>query len=328
MSQQSSEENFIVLCIAQRGRLEHEAVVFTRSFRATNPEFKGRLIVAEPTGARWREPTTLTPEIRAILEEDGAEILPFENRHFGEDYPYGNKIEALAALPAQPFIFFDTDTVFTAPLPPLDFSYPTASMRREGTWPEPPLYGPGYHEIWKCLYDRFGIAFEPTLDLSQPEEFWKRFLYFNAGWFMGADAQEFGARFLRFALSIRDETPDELACQSLDPWLDQIALPLVIASLGGGRPPASLDALDGASSCHYRTLPLLYARESESAIAMVEEVCTPNRIKKVIKAYEPIRKLVLQGKGKKIRALFDQNDLPRREKVMRNRIKREGLWLR
>ncbi|WP_339109366.1 hypothetical protein [Thioclava sp. GXIMD4216] len=330
MSMPKTQKDFIVFCVAQQGRLEHEAVIFVRSFRACNPDFKGRLIVAEPTGARWSQPTAISAETRALLEAEGAEIISFENRHFGESYPYGNKIEALLALPPEPFLFFDTDTVFTGPLSDLaiDFDYPTASMRREGTWPEPPLYGPGYHDIWKCLYDRFEIPFEPTLDLGQPEEYWERFLYFNAGWFLGADAQEFGTRFLRYALSIRDNTPDELACQSLDPWLDQIALPLVIASLGGGRPGPELAGLDSLTSCHYRTLPLLYARESDAAIAMVEEVCTPNKVKKILKAYEPIKKLVLQGKGKKIRALFDQNDLPRREKVIRNAIKREGLWLR
>ena len=33
----------------------------------------------------------------------------------------------------------------------------------------------------------------------------------------------------------RDDAPPELVCQSLDPWLDQVALPLVIHALGGGR---------------------------------------------------------------------------------------------
>ena len=44
--------------------------------------------------------------------------------------------EALALLPAgEPFIFFDTDTLVAGPLDRLavDFSRPTASMRREGT---------------------------------------------------------------------------------------------------------------------------------------------------------------------------------------------------
>ncbi|MDF2142216.1 hypothetical protein [Paenirhodobacter sp. CAU 1674] len=330
MAGKKKQQVFNVFCVAQSGRLEYEAILFTRSFRAMNPEFKGRLIVAEPSGARWTAPTRISDPVRALLEDAGAEIVPFENRHFGQSYPYGNKIEAMTALPAEPFVFFDTDTVFTGPLSDVkfDFKRPSASMRREGTWPEPPLYGPGYTAIWKSLYDRFGLDFDSSLDKSQFDEYWQRYLYFNAGWFYGADAQAFGKRFMHYAHSIRWDTPDELASQSLDPWLDQVALPLVIHSFGGGRPGPGLDGLDGAVSCHYRALPLLYARESDAAVAMVEQVAAPNVVKKVLKGYDPAKRLIYQGKGAKLRAMFDRNDLPKREHVLRNAIKRAGLWLR
>ncbi|TQS73229.1 hypothetical protein ERN12_05550 [Rhodobacteraceae bacterium] len=328
--QASASPVFNVICVAQSGRLEYEAILFVRSFRETNPDFKGRLIVAEPSGARWNSDTRLSEPVRDLLLADNVEIIGFDNQVFGESYPYGNKIEALGVMPAEPFIFFDTDTVFTGKLSDLniDFNSPAASMKREGTWPEPPLYGPGYTEIWKCLYDRFGLPFEQTLDLSKPNEFWERYLYFNAGWFFGPDAQEFGRRWVEYAVSIRDDTPDELACQTFDPWLDQVALPLVITSFGGGRPGPELDGLDGRVTCHYRTLPLLYAREHDAAIEMVQEAVAPNRVKKVVKAYDPIKKLVIQRKGEKIREMFDQSDLPVREQVIRNTIKRAKLWMR
>ena len=113
-------------------------------------------------------------------------------------------------------------------------------MRREGTWPQIELYGPGYAAIWKSLYDRFGLDFEASLDLSQPDEYWGRYLYFNAGWFHFSDPRAFGARFRDWAVSVRDDPPEELVCQSLDPWLDQVVLPLVIHSFGGGRPGPEL----------------------------------------------------------------------------------------
>ncbi len=327
-----AQEQPNVFCIAQTGRLGFEAVLFLASFRAANPDFKGRLFVGEPQpGPRWSGDTRLAPDIRALIEGFGAEILPFENQHFGQSYPYGNKIEALAALPSgEPFVFFDTDTLFTAPLSRVafDFDRPSASMRREGTWPEIELYGPGYTQIWKSLYAKFGLEFESTLDLSQPDEYWQRYLYFNAGWFFYRCPQEFGQRFLEYALAIRDDAPEELACQSLDPWLDQIALPLVIHSFGGGRPGPGLEGLDGDVSCHYRLLPLLYARESDDVVTTLEEVVAPNPIKKVLKQYEPMKKLVYQKKGHRIRELFDRDDLPRREQAMRNAIKRAGLWMR
>ena len=38
--------------------------------------------------------------------------------------------------------------------------------------------------------------------------------------------------------------------------------------------------------------------------------------------------MVYQGRGAKVRELFDQDNLPRREQVIRNRIKSNGLWMR
>ena len=78
---------------------------------------------------------------------------------------------------------------------------------------------------------------------------------------------EFGERFLEYALSIRDDLPKELIGQSLNPWLDQVALPLVVHSFGGGRSVLPEGLLDGDISCHYRALPLMYAREDEKVIA-------------------------------------------------------------
>ena len=321
---------FNVVCVAQAGRLAYESVIFARSFRATNPDFKGKLIVAEPTGARWRTETQIPTPIRELLEAENVTFISFENKVFGQNYPHGNKIEMLTALPDEPFFFFDTDTIFTGPLSDLDidFNRPSASMRREGTWPEPPLYGPGYAGIWKSLYDRFGLDFDSTLDLTQPDEYWARYMYFSAGWFFGASPKAFGERFLEYATSIRNDPPDELACQSLDPWLDQVALPLVIQSFGGGRPGAGLDGLDGETTCHYRFIPLLYARESDLAIKTIEDVIAPNTVKRVLKEYEPLKKLVYQSKGERVRALFDQDNLPKREHVLRNTIKRSGFWMR
>jgi hypothetical protein len=73
---------------------------------------------------------------------------------------------------------------------------------------------------------------------------------------------------------------------------------------------------------------LLYARESDRVIAVLEEVASPHKIKKALKEYEAIKRIVYQGRGTKVRALFDQNDLPRREQAIRNTIKRNGFWMR
>jgi len=326
-------DSFNIVIVGQRGRLQYEALILAASLRAMSPRFAGRLFVAEPQpGPLWPgDPRISGAEIRARLAELGAETLPFESRHFGQAYPYGNKIEALLALPeGAPFLFLDTDTLVTGEISdvPFDFDRPTASLRRTGTWPEPELYGPGYAAIWKSLYDRFGLDFESSLDPGQPDEYWKRYLYFNAGFFFYRCPRVFGQRFLDYALSIRDDPPPELICQSLDPWLDQVALPLVIHALGGGRDTLPEGLLDGSVTCHYRALPLLYARESDRVVAVLEEVCAPNRLKKVLKEHDAIKRMIYQGRGHKVRALFDRDKLPRREQAIRNTIKRNGFWMR
>ncbi|GHG79821.1 hypothetical protein [Pseudodonghicola xiamenensis] len=328
-----SSQSFNILIIGQSGRLQYEALLFAASLRAMSPGFPGRLIVAVPQpGPLWSgDPTIRNAEVLSALGELGAEVLPFDSRHFGESYPQGNKIEALALLPeGEPFVFFDSDTLITGDLMrvPFDFSYPGASLRREGTWPEPTLYGPGFGAIWKSLYDRFGLDFDSSLDLSQPDEYWQRYLYFNAGWFFYRCPKLFGDRFTDYTLSIRDNPPRELVGQSLDPWLDQVALPLVIHSFGGGRDALPEGLLDGEVSCHYRMFPLLYARESDRVIEVLDQVTAPNRIKKVLKQYEPIKRLIYQGRGQKVRALFEQDNLPRKEQAIRNRIKANGFWMR
>lgn len=329
----AKSQEFNIVVVGQAGRLQYEALLFAATLRANSPGFAGRLFVAVPQpGPLWpNDPSIRDADALDLFAHLGAEIVPFDTVHFGHAYPYGNKIEALKALPkGEPFVFFDSDTLILDDLAqvPFDFDRPGASQRVTGTWPTIELYGPGYTRIWKSLYDRFGLDFESALDLSQPDEYWRRYLYFNAGWFFGRCPVEFGQRFTDYAVAIRDDTPPELVCQSLDPWLDQVALPLVIHSLGGGRDTIPPGLLDGSVSCHYRMLPLLYARESDAVVATLEGAAAPNRVKKVIKKYDPVKRMIYQGRGEKVRALFDQDNLPRREQAIRNTIKKNGFWMR
>lgn len=323
---------FNILAVVQGGRLEAEAVLLAASLAASNPDFPGKLILAEPQpGPLWPEdPRIRSQAVRDLLADLGAEVRPFDSRVFGARYPYGNKIEAIATLPEEPFLFLDTDTLIHGPLDRLaiDFARPSASMRREGTWPQIELYGPGYSQIWKSLYDRFGLDFDSSLDRSWPDEYWRRYLYFNAGWFFHESPRAFGQRFLDWAVTVRDDPPPELVLQSLDPWLDQVVLPLVIHSFGGGRPGPGLSGLDGDVTCHWRSLSLMYARESDGIVDFLERITAPNPVKKVLKEHEGFKRLVYQSRGRKARALFDRANLPRQEQTIRNTLKREELWFR
>ncbi len=322
---------FNILAIGQVGRLEHEAILLAASLRHSDPGFPGMLFIAEPQpGPKWRDDPRMSDRARKALMDLGATILPFETSVFGTDYPHGNKIEALAALPDAPFLFLDTDTLITGPLSDIacDFTRPSASMKRENTWPKIELYGPTLHETWAALYDRFHLDFESSWDRSHPDDYWQRYLYFNAGWFFHQSPQAFGNRFLAYAKNIRDNPPQALVCQELYPWLDQIALPLVIHSFRGGRPGPHLAALDGGATCHYRTLPLLYARDSDRAVEVLETVAKDPAIRPLLRHWGAVKQMVYQNQGAKARQLFDRDNLPRREQMIRNTLKREGLWVR
>jgi hypothetical protein len=322
-----------VVIVVQDGRLAYEAALFAASLRHSNPNFAGRLLLAEPLpGPLWpRDPRLPEGELRDFLIDLGGEFIQFESKAFGASYPYGNKIEAMAAMPkGENFVFFDTDTLIIGDLGdvPFDFDRPSSSLRRENTWPQLELYGPGYAQTWKSLYDKFDLDFDSALDLHYPDEYWRRYPYYNAGFFFYKCPQQFGARFLHYAKDIRDDAPPELICQTLDPWLDQVALPLVIHSFGGGTNALPTGLLDGNISCHYRMLPLLYARENDHVVDTLEEVTAPNKIKKVLKGSNVIKRMIYQGRGRKVRDLFDQDNLPRKEQAIRNRIKKAGFWMR
>lgn len=244
------------MIVGQSGHLQYETLLFAASLRAQSPDFPGKLFVATPSrGPKWyRDPAIRNTQIQDALDRLDATVLPFETREFGETSPYGNKIEALLALPEnESFVFSDTATPIAGdPMSvPFDFDRPSASPRCEGTFPEIDLYGPSYSEIWQSFYDKFGLDFASSLDLTQPDEYWRRYLYFNAGFFYYRCPHIFGQRFLDYATAIRDAPPAALICQSLDPWLDRIALPLVIHALGSSRGALPQGYLDGCVSCHY-----------------------------------------------------------------------------
>ncbi|WP_255440501.1 hypothetical protein [Paracoccus sp. MC1854] len=323
---------FDILIVAQGGGIDRQAAILAASLRRNAPGFRGRLIVAEPQpeGAWSGTDPRMSAEARAALDALGADIRPLIARDFGRSYPYGNKIEALALLdPGRPFLFLDSDTLILGDIGalPFDFARPSASMRREGSWPQPPAYRQTYASIWRSLYDRFGLDMDGALDLTQPDEHWERFLYFNAGWFFGADGPEFGRRFRDWAVAVRDDPGEALACQSLDPWLDQAVLPLVIHSFGGGRPGPELAGLDGEVTWHYRNLPLLYARGPQHAIDEFEAIAAMPGIAPLLSGWQAAERLIGDGTGRrKIRPMFTDTPPLAPERGIRRRLKQAELW--
>ena len=102
----------------------------------------------------------------------------------------------------------------------------------------------------------------------------------------------------------------------------------MIHGLGGGRDALPSGFLDGTHSCHYRLMPLLFARESDHVVDTLREVAAPNKIKKVLKEYTPFKRMIYQKRGLRVREMFDRDNLLRKERQIRNRIKSVGLWER
>jgi hypothetical protein len=48
----------------------------------------------------------------------------------------------------------------------------------------------------------------------------------------------------------------------------------------------------------------------------------------VLKENDTFRRFLYQGSGEKVWALFDQSNLPSKERAIRNQVKSAGLWMR
>lgn len=318
---------FDIVIVAQRGRIEHEAALFAASLRANSPGFRGALFVAEPQpGPLWPKDPRMSDAVRAVLDRLDAVHLPFQSPRFGAAYGQENKVAALGALPDErPAVFFDSDTIITGEIGALELgTAPTASMQRENTWPVDQPYGPEPEEIWAGLYDRFDLDFASTIDRARRSADWQRFLYFNAGLIFAPEPARLALELSQIMHAIHDDPPP---CQPLVPWLDQIALPLAVTKLGGGRPKGDFVRLDGTLSLHYRKMPLLFATAPDEVVHGLAEVVRPNWLKKVLKRYEPFRRFLYQGAGARARDLFDRNTLPGTEKPIRQELRKNGLWI-
>ncbi len=324
---QDSKTELKIIAVVQDGRLAYEALLFMASLRAVAPDVEVLLFEPQPCAKWGSDPRISDPALRRALMDLGADIRPIPNSTWAEDYPNGSKIDALAAAPAgQNFAFFDTDTIFLAPLD-LEFPFeaPTGSLKRSASWPNP---GPLSRDaIWRGLYDHFEVAFEGTLDDAHPPEDWQRYLYFNAGFFCGSDARAFGARLRELALEVARGNIAALDGQAIYPWLDQIVLPLAIAEAGGGRNAAVAHTIDEELTCHWRVLALFYAREAAWKLEAMERAARDPRICDLIAQYEPMRRLILEGEGQRMREGLKDQDFED-EAALRKAIKAQGLWLR
>ena len=84
---------FNIFIIAQQGRFNFEATLFSLSLRQTNPHFAGKLFVATPqaNGLCPQDPSLQSGPLYDLLTQQAVVFMCFENREFGHVYPCGNK---------------------------------------------------------------------------------------------------------------------------------------------------------------------------------------------------------------------------------------------
>ena len=303
------------------------------SLRKNSPNFRGQVFVATPQGGpRWQTDPTLTdPNILSYIASKGAQLISFENKVFGKTYPHGNKIECLSALPkGQPFVFFDSDTLILEDLDqvPFDFMNPSASHLVTQTCPNITADSPSLAQIWGALYDLFNLDFPSSWDTTYPDQDWRRYAYYNAGFFYYQCPHEFGAHYLHIARTIWENPPQELSGQPLSPCLDQISLPLVLHRLGGGRHRLPATMLDSTVSYHYRYLPLLFASAPDLVVAALEDIAQQDAIKSLLSQYLPFARFLYGSAGRDTRELYNPNLRKPPEHKIRQILKQHGLWER
>jgi hypothetical protein len=61
---------------------------------------------------------------------------------------------------------------------------------------------------------------------------------------------------------------------------------------------------------------------------MLERVAALPALAAHLRDWPPAQRMIAQGQGARVRALFDRAALPPQEKTIRQRLKAAGLWLR
>jgi len=240
--------------VCQMGELEMKAALLAASlsrFTQNNVE-----LVA---GLPENRPNSLTQDFLASL---GVRLVPIDNP-FGDDYPIANKISCLG-IPTdrEHSVFLDSDILC---LRDIDFM---GRFRGQFSAKLADCFTADLSDF-ALIQDHFGMPRETTgfhATFSGQE----MPLYFNAGVVHCRDHRSFAAEWMRLAIEV-----DRLPLKIPRPWLDQLALPIVVARLGLEvsflneqlNYPLNLRLVTGEDTvlCHYHDFETL-AQDRASAV--------------------------------------------------------------
>lgn len=282
-----------IYIIGQNGRLQYEALLCMISFLRCNNAGAANLFVCTPKNSSlWdTNPDMSNSEIAETLRSLGVNVVTFDNTHFGTRYPHSNKVYALAALPPdEPFIFFDSDHIFKAPLESvvIDFKKPIARQTALA-WPVVNKTNYSRAELWQAIYDMFNMStsnwFRDDFPISDP----RRFPYFNGGVFFGDAAGKYFNRYKYFMEELDENPPEQLDKWSLYPFLDQVTLPLVMKDLGGLNDYYDGDYPFNSISKHYFAIPYLFFQPNNEWQKISESIVNDPQFSKLFEADETFR---------------------------------------
>jgi hypothetical protein len=215
-----------ILMVADGPRLSLGCMVAAIIARKSFPE--ARFHFAVPTDSPFH---LGLPE--GTLEALEVQLVPFTPRDLqveGKGYRILNKVRCLGGFGSRPVLFCDSDLFFLRPVP---YGYLNGRTVPAAT-PEH-----GRHDFpWERLYAHFNLnmpSFQVLCGSGEASPPW-----FNAGLVYAPNAAALSAEWERICLAINglDWVPERW------PYLDQIALPLAMASLSPGSKLTEAGVLD------------------------------------------------------------------------------------
>lgn len=263
-------------------------------------------------------------QIQAKLKDLGANLKHGPSHKLGEDLWQSTSILSLKEIDARPFVCMDPGTVVFRPQ---QFENVTrfASRSFAAGWPVEHLYGAGRRDIWAALAELAEVDLDQLVNATEHPAAAKHWPAFDGALICGDDAQSFGETFYVLAKQILQNPPEVLATQEYRKALRQIILPLVFAKLGGQQSEC------GPVESHFNgcfpssRLAYLYTAAPEPVLDHLEASVSPNPIKKLLKNYEPAKKLIYQQKGRELRDRFyDPNGQDPNRLI--KRLKRQTKW--
>lgn len=234
-----------IVFVCQAGDLEIKAGLLAASIRQFHSASEVELIAC-------------TPHISGVAENPGTHTeslfseLDVSIRHidspFGESYPIGNKMAALAVpTRADRTLFLDTDILCLAPLAISGLSEADIQFK--------PVDLHTFEIQWQKIYEKFNLELPAGRVFTSVDQ---QYIlpYFNAGVISVSDNQNFAHTWMETSKAIEADQNIE----NKRPWLDQLSLPVAVERMSMSYRllgeeynfPAHNRALcSGVKLCHY-----------------------------------------------------------------------------